>query len=192
MAFKLVDIWRPSLPQSGVEPWLRRSLDHLHRVLRLIHLRVELATTAPSECRRYLTTDFAVSNDDALATVPGLSFDVAPGTYLFRAHLTYDCDVAGGTKYAIGGTATASAALWYSRNMDDATGAYVEVTRHTAVPDSRQDNTTTAGTVVMEGLVVVSAAGTVTVEFAQRSGDPAASTVLALSWFELYEAANPL
>lgn len=195
---KIADLWKLgalNTPTVGDVPYTwaqrtERSLKWLERVLRLLHLRIERATVAPDERLHYVDADFSVTNDTTLAMIPNLSFDLPyPGAFKFRARLVYDCG-AGGTQYTIDGTATYSLALWYTRNQRGT--SFVESTRHIVVPDAANETTSTTGTVDIEGVLVVATAGTVGVQLAQSVADAAASTVLAGSWFEIDEAANPL
>lgn len=200
---KITDIWKlgalgtpsPSIPDAPLTAsWahrLQRSLVALERVLRLIHLRVERATFAPDEVRRYTTDDFVVTDNNVPAPVPQLFFDVIVGVYRVHAQLVYSAGP-GGTQYQLGGTATAASALYYTRNLSDATKAYVELTQQTSLLSPVVDNTSTDGVIEIQGVVSVATPGTLTVDFSQKNSDTDPCTVRALSWFEVCEIANPL
>lgn len=122
-----------------------------------------------------------------LGNVTGLTMTVAAGrTYKFRAVLDATLDATGGGKYAIGGTATATAISYRVQHLG-ASLAVLSSTRQTALASSV--NSTAALTddaVVIEGLITVNAGGTLTVQFAQQSAT-GTSSILVGSTFMAFD-----
>lgn len=128
---------------------------------------------------------FNKTTSTALATVTGLSVNVLAGrSYSFEARLFVDADVTGGSKYAINGTATATAIIYHIDLICDATSAFVITSRQTALAGSVGQAGCTAGLAIIRGTITVNAAGTLLVEFAQNAAS-GTSTVLAGSTFTL-------
>ena len=120
-----------------------------------------------------------------LANVTGLSLDVEAGrTYSFRAVLHYDADGVGGHKYAINGTATATAIKYQINSIRNSTNAYVINSRQTALGGNAGEAGATAGMTTIEGVITVNAAGTLTVQFAQNAAG-GTSSILTGSSFEM-------
>lgn len=131
------------------------------------------------------TTQFDVTSSTALANVPGLSIPVtAAGTYAFHIHLATTADAAGGVKVGLGGTST-----WTSINTTGYgyTASAVAVTTGTTATPGTAVVTDTAAVigVVLEGVIVVNAAGTVTVQFAQNASSGTPSSVFVNSYMIL-------
>lgn len=131
------------------------------------------------------SAQFDKTSSTTFSTVTGLSFNVeASRTYAFRATLQTTANVAGGVKFQVGGTATATA-ISYEGILYD-TAALGGQTRATALATTVCAVTTsTAGTCKIEGVIQVNAAGTLTIDFAQNASNGAASSVLANQYFQL-------
>jgi hypothetical protein len=130
-----------------------------------------------------VSSAFSKAANTTLATVTGLSATVLAGrTYNFKAVLFVDADATGGSKYAINGTATATAIIYHVRLIDDGTSAFTISSRETALAGSAEEAGTTVGLAIIEGTITVNAAGTLTVEFAQSVAN-GTSTVLVGSTF---------
>lgn len=122
-----------------------------------------------------------------LANVTGLSVNVVAGkSYKFEAVLFVDADVTGGSKYAIGGTATATAIIYQVNLLDNGANAYTITSRQTALAGSAGQAGTTAGLAKIEGVITVNASGTLTVQFAQNAAS-GTSSVLIGSTFKVNE-----
>lgn len=136
-------------------------------------------------CR--VEADFSRTSSTVLTNITGLSRPVAAGeVYAFRAILFTTSHVAGGVKFAIGGTATATSLIAEARVFDASTLATVGTSRVTAMATTLGDVTVVAvAQCTIEGLIVVNAAGTITIQLAQNASNGTASTVLAGSYFEL-------
>lgn len=136
-------------------------------------------------CR--VSTNFSKTSDTTLANITGLTRNVMAGeVYGFRAVLFTTSNVAGGVKAAIGGTATATSIIAEADVKDASTLIAAGTTRVTALATTFGDATAvTAARITIEGQIVVNAAGTLTVQFAQNVSNGTASTVLAGSYFEL-------
>ena len=127
--------------------------------------------------------DFTKTGDTTLATVTGLSLSVLAGrTYSFRALLFVDADAVGGSKFAIAGTATATAIIYHIRLLDDATDAFLIAARQTALGGSSGQSGSTAALALIEGTIVVNAAGTLLVQFAQNAAAGASSVKAGSTW----------
>lgn len=124
------------------------------------------------------TSAFSKTSDTTLANITGLTRNVEAGrTYAFRAEIDTTANVAGGVKFAVSGTATATS-INYSGVLFDGT-AIVANDRATALDTTVCAATTsTVGTCVIKGTIVVNAAGTLTIQFAQNTSNGGASTVL--------------
>lgn len=138
------------------------------------------------------SAQFDKTSDTTLANVTGLTFDKselqAGRIYEFEAILYTSSNVAGGVKFAIGGTATATAiiadAVVYQGGVSIATGT----PRVTALATTVGDVTAvTTAFVTINGRITVNAAGTLTIQFAQNASNGAASSVLVGSTFKLWQ-----
>jgi len=122
-----------------------------------------------------------------LANITGLTFDLVAGkTYYFRFKCNTSLAAAGGEKFAIGGTATATN-INYSIISITTAAAIPIASQQTALGGSAANGGYTASMVEIEGCIVVNAAGTLTVQFAQSAAS-GTSSVLANSSFEVWEA----
>jgi hypothetical protein len=121
--------------------------------------------------------------NDTLADVTGLSVDIKTGRrYAFRAVLYTTSDVAAGVKAAISGTATGSAVRYEALVYNAA--AIAAQTRATSLGSAVGGVTAvTVAMIVIEGTIVCSGTGTLTVQFAQNATNAAASSVLTGSSF---------
>jgi hypothetical protein len=122
-------------------------------------------------------TNTTLADITGLTTTSSLS---AGKTYSFEANLFVDADVTGGSKYAIAGTATATAIKYYVNMTCDATNLNVITSRQTALAGSVGQAGCTAGLVKINGTITVNAAGTLTVQFAQNAAN-GTSSVLTMS-----------
>lgn len=128
-------------------------------------------------------TQFDKTSDTTLANVTGLTRNVKAGsTIKFRAVLETTSNVAGGVKVTVGGTATATSIVFSTLIFDG--GMLAAQGRATALGGAGTGITAvTAATIVIEGIIVVNAAGTLTIQFAQNTSNGAASSVLVNSSF---------
>lgn len=128
---------------------------------------------------------FAKTSDTTLANITGLTRNVeASRAYAFRAVLETTAAATGGVKFAVSGTATATSINYEGLLYNGA--AVVAQTRSTALDGVVCAVTNaTAATCVIEGVIVVNAAGTLTVQFAQNASDGGASTVLINQYLQL-------
>lgn len=139
--------------------------------------------------RKRVKTQFNKTSDTTLANVTDLTFNVEAGkSYGFSALLFTTSNATGGIKAAIGGTATATAVI-YEGDAESA-GALTQA-RATSLGTAVCD---VSGGAVMkctiEGTITVNAAGTLTVQFAQKTANGTASSVLAGSRFYLEPMGN--
>lgn len=133
---------------------------------------------------------FDKTSDTTLANVTGLTFDKselqAGKIYEFEAVLYTSSNVAGGVKFAIGGTATATAIIYEALVFDAA--VFAAQTRATAMATAVGGVTAvTVALCLIKGRITVNAAGTITVQFAQNASNAAASSVLVGSTFKLFQ-----
>jgi len=125
------------------------------------------------------------ATDTTLANVTGLTATLLAGkTYAFRAVLFVDADAAGGAKYAIAGTATATAVIYQINSIANTTNVYAINSRETALGGDAGVAGDTAYYTEIAGTITVNAAGTLTVQFAQNV-DTGTSSVLVGSTFEV-------
>ena len=131
------------------------------------------------------SAQFDKTSSTTLSDITGLSHDVEAGfVYAFRATLQTTAAATGGVKFAVSGTATATA-ISYEGTLKSTT-AIAAKTRATALDTVVGSSTTTTdGTVEIEGVIQVNTTGTLTIQFAQNSSDGTASSVLANQYFQL-------
>jgi hypothetical protein len=134
-----------------------------------------------------VSSQFDKTNDTTLANVTGLSVNVvASKTYRFEAILYTTSNSGGGVKFAIGGTATATAII-YEAIVHDAAAISAE-TRATSLGTAVGGVTAvTAANCRLTGTITVNAAGTLTLQFAQNASNGTASSVLVGSTFTVNE-----
>ena len=126
-----------------------------------------------------VTTQFDKTADTALANITGLSVSVAAGnTYQFRAVLFVTGDAVGGQKYAIAGTATATAIVYEVFTVSNSANAIVISSKQTALGGSVGQAGSTDDFTTIEGLITVNAAGTLTVQFAQNAANGTSSVLV--------------
>jgi hypothetical protein len=131
-----------------------------------------------------VSTQFDKTSDTTLANITGLTATLKAGlTYKFRAVLFTSSNTSGGVKFAIAGTATATAIRYQIDYTNNATNAFLLNSPQTALAGAAGVTATAAGLCVIEGLITVNAAGTLTVQFAQNASNAAASSVLVGSHF---------
>jgi hypothetical protein len=134
-----------------------------------------------------VASDFSRTSNTGMAEITGLSADVAASTsYRFRVVLFTSSAISGGVKAAINGTCTATSIIYEAVVYNGATLASQERTT-TKGGQVARITSVTVGLIIIEGTIVVNAAGTLTVEFAQNTSDASASTVLANSTFEVQQ-----
>lgn len=130
-------------------------------------------------------TQFDKVANTTLGDITNLSATVkASGKYIFEAVLFYDADAVGGQKYAIGGTCTATSIIYSIESINNATNALVITSRQTALSGSSGQAGSTAGVCRISGVIVVNAAGTLTVQFAQNAAN-GTSSILVGSYFKI-------
>lgn len=142
----------------------------------------EVARLTGLICRNSAQFD---KTNTTLADVTGLSRNVSAGNvFEFEAHLFVDADVTGGSKFAISGTATATSIKYYIELLDDTTNTFTIVSRQTALAGSAGQAGTISGRCIIRGTIVVNAAGTLTVQFAQNVAS-GTSSILSNSTFKI-------
>lgn len=141
-----------------------------------------------------VTTQFDKTTNTTLADVTGLSANLlglnsskAGKIYAFEALLYVDADVVGGSKFAIGGTATATSIKYQIMFLDNSTNTYTINSRQTVLAGSAGQAGTTAGLCIIKGIIVTNATGTLTVQFAQNASN-ATSSILVNSTFRVWES----
>lgn len=134
-----------------------------------------------------VSTQFDKTTDTTLATVTGLSVSVEAGkSYEFIARLFVDASAVGGQKYAISGTATATAIVYQINTISNTTNLFVVTSRQTALAGSAGQAGGTSNYTEIKGLITVNAAGTLLVQFAQNASSTT-SSVLVGSTLEVRE-----
>jgi hypothetical protein len=133
------------------------------------------------------TAQFDAVATTALANVTGLSVTLIAGRkYKFRASLWVTADVVGGSKYAIGGTATATSIVYNINAINNGTSVFAITSKQTALGGSAGQVGATDVFVEIIGTIVCNAAGTLTVQFAQNVAN-GTSSVLINSTFEVFD-----
>lgn len=127
-----------------------------------------------------VTADVAFAATTTLGTVTGLSVPVTAGeTYELEARLFVTADATGGQKYAIGGTATATAIIYDTVIADLADLSAPAAGRATALGTALAlaGNTRTVFAVTIRGTLTVNAGGTLLVQAAQDSASGTTSVL---------------
>lgn len=134
-----------------------------------------------------VATQFDKTNDSTLANVAGLSVSVvASGVYDFEAVLHLTADAIGGWKTAIGGTCTATAFIQQTEAISDTSNALAVSGRDTTKGNLQSAALDATYVVLIWGAITVNGAGTLTVQFAQKTATPATtSSVLVGSTFKV-------
>lgn len=133
-------------------------------------------------------TQFDKTNT-TLATITGLSVSVEAGiAYYFEATLHITADATGGHKVAIAGTATATSIIYQVESLDNGTDALVIASRQTSLGGSVGQAGATEVRCTIRGQIVVNAAGTLLVQFAQNASS-GTSSVLVGSTFVVNQVA---
>jgi hypothetical protein len=141
--------------------------------------------TASIGLPRVAAANFSVSSSTSLAIVTNLSINANAGqSYTFHACFNVSPDVVGGEKYAIGGTATATSVIYEIHAINNSTSANSITSKQTSLGGSAGASGATDSYVQIDGSIVVNAAGTLGVEFAQNTAS-GTSTVLAGSSFSV-------
>lgn len=134
-------------------------------------------------------TQFDKTSSTVLGNVTDLTFNVGAGkAYGIDVVAFTTSNVAGGVKFAVGGTATASSIIYEGElhsagtiTQTRATALAAEVCAVTAV---------TAATCYIHGTIVVNAGGTLTIQMAQNASNGSASSVLVNSTFVIKPIGN--
>ena len=130
------------------------------------------------------TSDFNKTNT-TLSDVTGLSGTLkAACVYKFKALLHARPDSTGGFKVAIGGTCTATSIIYQTIVVDNATKSIINADPYTALVGTSTGSGTNTALITIEGTIVVNAAGTLTVQFAQNSAS-GTSSIISGSTFEI-------
>lgn len=121
-----------------------------------------------------------------LANITGLTANVGAGeTWYFEAALHLTLSAIGGEKYAIGGTCTATSIVAEVVTTQNTSATMTPLPRITALASGVGNAAgDTVGFTMIKGTIVVNAAGTLTVQFAQNTAS-GTSSVLVGSVFKL-------
>lgn len=137
-----------------------------------------------------VVTSIPITSNVILANLAGLTSTLTAGVaYSFEATLFTTASASGGVQASISGTATATS-IEYEGILTSA-AAIATQTRATALGGVVCSSASaTAGTLYITGTILVNAGGTLTVQFAQNTTNASASTVLAGSWFKVWQDSN--
>lgn len=132
---------------------------------------------------QYLTANVAVTNSTALVALNDLAVTLAAGKrYRFKLSLMVNDSAAGGLQIAFGGTCTVTTMRAQFFAWNNGTGALQTTSRMSGLAAAANaDGNVSGHLVVVEGAVLVNAAGTLIPQFAQKTAAATASTVLAES-----------
>lgn len=138
-----------------------------------------------------VTTQFDKTSDTTLANITGLTATlVAAKVYKFQGVLFTTSANTGGVKVAVGGTATATTIIYEATTYQGGVGQTTGTQRATALATAVGDITAvTTARIEITGYIVVNAAGTITLQFAQNASDGTASSVLVGSNFQTQQMA---
>lgn len=122
-----------------------------------------------------------------LANVPGLSVSLSSQrTYMFEAVAYTTSSSASGVKFAISGTATATTIIY-----EGVTNDTTLISAHTRASSLGTAvggvNNVTAAIAKINGTILVNAAGTLTVQFAQNTSSASASSILQGSTLRVWQ-----
>jgi hypothetical protein len=138
--------------------------------------------------RARVSTQFDKTNSSTLGNVTGLTVNVTAGrTYSFSAVLFVDADAAGGHKYAIAGTATATAIIHQVDSVSNTSNLNVINSRLTSLGGSAGQAGATAVRTEIKGTITVNAGGTLTVQFAQNVATPATTSSVLVGSYMMVE-----
>lgn len=130
-----------------------------------------------------VSTQFDKTADTTLANITGLSVTLIAGrTYTFEAILFLTADTVGGSKWAVGGTATATAIRYQIQLFDNVTNALTINSQQTAIGGSSGQAGTTAGLCRIFGTITVNAAGTLTIQMAENASSGTSSVLTGSSF----------
>lgn len=150
--------------------------------------RSEIGDERITGLTRRLAAQFDKTNSAVVSFVTGLAFNVEAGLpYTFIAYLPYIADVTGGHKYTLSGTCTATTVWFHISSLDDATSAFVVTSTKTSLGSEAGQASSVAGMTVIRGYILVNAAGTLRIAFAQNAAN-ATSSLRAGASFRLMPA----
>lgn len=151
---------------SSNAPWVRWFKD-----IEALASRVDRTSHALSSAQLDKT-------DATFTTVPGLELNLKKGRYQVFSVLYVAADGTGGHKYRLGGTALAARVVYQINALDNTTSGYVITSRQTGLGGAGAGATGATGLYVeITGTVEVTAAGTITVDFAQSSASGTSSVL---------------
>jgi hypothetical protein len=127
------------------------------------------------------SAQFDKAANTTLADVTGLTVNLVAGrAYKVVAEIPFDAALAGGSKFALAGTATATAIIYQVTEACDAgtgIGTLTITSRQTALAGSASNTGCTQGETTIAGTIIVNAAGTLTVQFAQNVASGTSSVI---------------
>lgn len=134
-----------------------------------------------------VSSQFDKTNNSTLGNVTGLSVALLSGrAYHFKAHLFVDANVTAGYKAAVAYSGSVSSIIYNIDSVCNATGLFDITSRQTSSGGSAGQVGCTAAEVKIEGNIVTSATGNLTVQFAQNTATAATtSSVLVGSTFNV-------
>lgn len=136
-----------------------------------------------------VASDVSYTSTTTLANITGLTATLVAGKhYVFEANFTGTSATAGGVKFAIGGTCTATH-IRYSVVIQDSGGGITYADVGTALAASVGASNVTKPVTKIVGTITVNAAGTLTVQGAQNSSSGTASVFERWSIFMVREIA---
>ena len=138
------------------------------------------------------TAVFNATSSVTLTAITGLTTGTltAGASYHFRASLPCTAAASGGVQFSIGGTATATAIQY--QGILYSGGAIASQTAATALGTALNSSASavTTGLEIIEGDIVVNAAGTLLPQFAQNTSNATSSTVTQGATFEVFQTSN--
>ncbi len=122
-----------------------------------------------------------------MTNITGLTIPVLIGTYAFRAYLTGTATTNSGVKLAIANSGSTTSAAYSGRQQNGTTNNAEATT--TTIGNAVAAATTVFTDAYIDGVIVVSAGGNLTVQFAQNASHADTTTINANGYFTVMRIA---
>lgn len=127
------------------------------------------------------TSVFTKTANVTLSDITGLTLTLQPGTYHVEASVPLSCTTSGGYQFALSGTLTQTSTNGSSVILPQLNGTVIDAKIVSAFATAFSSQNTTSGTVAMlmvNVILVVTVAGTLTLQFAQNNNAGASSVLV--------------
>jgi hypothetical protein len=123
------------------------------------------------------TALFTATTTTVLASVPGMTVTLQPGTYMVDVYLSTSAPVASGLKVSLGSGSTATASLFLADSFVFSTTTSEAQANSTVFAGNQIAATVAATVATIQGTLIVSAAGTVVLQAAQNVSGATPTTI---------------